>query len=438
MTLLDRDAGLVQAAAALVSGSESGKTPVSASLAPINAAWLCVVASLGLALLGVHAIDVAQQLEPAGRADLASEAARQLVFVIIGLIAAVLVALPHYKIAGYLAWPALVGCIGLLVFLLVPAVPTSIVAPRNGARAWSDVGPIDFQPSEVTKIAFVLVVALYLRFRRKHRTLRGLVVPGLIAAVPVGLITLQPDLGTSSLFVPALFAMLIAAGAKLRHLGLIVLCAALAAPAAYPLLKDHQKERLVAMVLQFQGDTSTAGDINYQSLTAQRLIGAGGAGGHEDATARTLIHYNRLPERHNDMVFAVIVNRFGFVGGLVVLGLYGLWIAGALLTAGACRDPLGRIIAVGLCAFVFAQAVVNIGMNIGVLPIIGITLPFVSYGGSSMVTSWLMTGLVMSVALHPARPPYRPSFEYDDDDRGGDGAYGKSAGFGGRALTRVG
>lgn len=438
MTLLDRDAGLAHAAAALVSGSESPRRSVIGSLAFVNPAWLCVVASLGLALLGIHAIDVAQNLEPSSRADIATEAARQTVFLIVGLLAAVIVALPHYKIAGYLSWPGLIGCIGLLVFLLAPGVPTSIVTPRNGARAWIDLGPIDFQPSEVTKIAFVLVVAMYLRYRRQHRTLKGLVVPGLIAAVPVGLITLQPDLGTASLFVPALFAMLIAAGARLRHLGLIVVCAALAAPAAYPMLKDHQKERLVAMVRQFQGDTSTADDINYQSLTAQRLIGAGGADGHDDGMSRTLVHYNRLPERHNDMIFAVIVNRFGLLGGLATLALYGLWIAGALLTAAWCRDPLGRIIAVGLSAFVFAQAVVNIGMNVGLLPIIGITLPFVSYGGSSMVTSWLMTGLVMSVALHPARPPYRPSFEYDDAGDGGDGTYGRPAGFSGRALTRVG
>jgi rod shape determining protein RodA len=299
---------------------------------------------------------------------------------------------------------------------------------------------VDFQPGELAKIAFVLVVARYLRYRHHHRRFRGLIVPGLFAAVPVGLITVQPDLGTASLFVPALFAVLIAAGARLRHLTLIVLCAALAAPAAWPFLQPHQKTRIVGLYKQFQGDTTTAYDINYQSITAQTLIGAGQVVGRGDGASRALVHYNRLPEAHNDMIFAVVVNRFGLLGGLALMGLYLMWVLGAWLVAGTCRDPLGRLIAAGLPAFIAAQVVVNIGMNLGVLPIIGITLPFVSYGGSSLLTCWVMTGLIVNVALHKPRPPFRSSFEYADDD-GPDPMsavrpYGRAMGFSGRALTR--
>ncbi|MEM9373955.1 MAG: FtsW/RodA/SpoVE family cell cycle protein, partial [Planctomycetota bacterium] len=352
----------------------------------------------------------------------------------------VVIAAPHYRFVGLFSWPVYIVCIALLVMLLLPVVPTWLVRPRNGARAWINLGLMDFQPSEVTKIAFVLLVSRYLRFRSQHRRLKGLIVPGLFAAVPVALITVQPDLGTASLFVPALFAVLIAAGARLRHLTLIVVCAALSAPAVYPFLEDHQKTRIVGLLKQFQGDTTTAQDINFQSMTAQRLIGAGELAGRGDTAARALVHYNRLPEAHNDMVFAVVVNRFGMVGGLGVMALYLLWVAGAWLVAATCRDPLGRLIAAGLPAFIGAQAVINIGMNLGVLPIIGITLPFVSYGGTSLVTCWLMTGLVVNVALHKPRPPFRASFEYADDDGPDPMAsvrpYGRSAGFSGRALTR--
>ena len=251
----------------------SVRVPVRGTLRITNWAWVTVLASLGLCLLGVHAIDVA---EGTG-VGLAPSAWKQVVFMILGLLAAVVIVLPHYRVVQWFAWPGFVVCVGLLVYLLVPFAP--LVTPRNGARAWIDFGAADFQPSEVTKVAYVLAIAGYMRFRTEHRTLRGLIVPGIITAVPVGLITLQPDLGTASLFVPALFAILIAAGARLRHLTIIVLCAAMAAPVAYPFLRPHQKQRLVGMVMQLKGDRSASDDLNYQSFTAQTLIGAGGVAG---------------------------------------------------------------------------------------------------------------------------------------------------------------
>jgi cell division protein FtsW (lipid II flippase) len=413
------------------------KRPASAGLNLVNPAWLCVVSALVLSLLGVYAIDLAESARPLAEGQLAAVAWKQVVFLVIGLLAAVVTALPHYRWLSWVSWPALVGCIGLLVFLLAPFVPASIVTPRNGARAWIDLGPVDFQPSELTKIAYVLVVAHYLRYRNTHRSLRGLAVPGLITAIPVGLITLQPDLGTAALFVPSLFAMLVTAGAKLRHLTLIVLCAALAAPAVYPVLKPHQKQRIVALVRQYQGDTASAQDINFQSYTAQNLIGAGGLAGREPDKSRALVNYNRLPERHNDTVFAVVANRFGFLGGVGLLALSGVWVLGAVATSAACRTPHGRLICVGVAAFVASQVVINVGMNIGLIPIVGITLPFVSYGGSSLLTVWLMTGLIMNVGLHRETRPYRSSFEYaDGDGKQVEKAFGVSAGFSGRALTR--
>jgi cell division protein FtsW (lipid II flippase) len=301
------------------------------------------------------------------------------------------------------------------VVLLVPFVPASIVTPRNGARAWINLGPVDFQPGEVAKIAFVLVLADYFRYRKNHRTFLGLIPPALITLIPVGLITLQPDLGTALLFIPCLFAMLVAAGAKLKHLAVIVLVGILAGPMAYPMLKPHQKQRIVGLINMVQGSPEGADDINYQSLTAVRLAGAGEINGMPDAKSRAVVHFNHLPERHNDMIFAVIVNRFGLIGGLGVLGLYAVWFLGALLTAALCKDPFGRLVVIGVTVIIAAQMFINVGMNLGLLPIIGLTLPFVSYGGSSILTVWIMTGLVLSVAMRPPARLSRPTFEFGDE-----------------------
>jgi cell division protein FtsW (lipid II flippase) len=423
----------------LIRGGGRSNEPVTKAIKLLNYGWITVGASVVLSMVGIYTIDLG--LNPDGSGGFfTGTALKQFVFMIIGMLACLVIALPHYKLVSAFSWLLFLICIGLLVFLMIPGIPESIVKPRNGARSWINLGVTDFQPSEVTKIAFVLAVAQYMRFRSQHRRIRGLVVPGLIAAVPVGLITIQPDLGTASLFIPALFAMLIAAGARLRHLTLIVLCAALAAPAMYPLLRPHQKDRIVGIFKQFQGDDSTNFDINYQASRAQLLIGAGQGSGMTDDTTRAMVKYNHLPERENDMIFAIVVARFGFLGGMGLLLVYSVWVIGALAVAASCREPMGRLIAVGIPAFIATQVVINIGMNIGVVPIIGITLPFLSAGGSSLITSWLMTGLIVNVAFHRPKPPYRSSFEYADDD-GPDPLkptkpYGRSIGFSGRAFTR--
>jgi rod shape determining protein RodA len=398
----------------MLGGARPSTVGTLLSLSIPNPGWLCVLAALALSGLGVYAINLAET-SPSSTATLSPIAWRQLVYAGVGVLGAVAIALPSYRWLGMLSSGVLVLCVGLLIFLLIPAVPRWIVEPHNGARGWINFGFADFQPAELTKIAYVLVIAQYLRYRKSHRRAWGLLVPGLITMVPVSLITLQPDLGTACLFVPSLFAMLVAAGARLRHLTLIVALAALAAPLSYPLLKPHQQSRIIGLIKQFQGDTSADKDINYQSMTARTLIGAGGAAGLEEGLSRSLIRYNELPERHNDMVFAVIVNRFGFLGALAVIALYLTWLLGALLAAVVSREPFGRLVIVGLAGFIAAQVFLNIGMNIGLAPIVGITLPFLSYGGSSMLTVWMMTGLVMGIAVRRQRSAVRNALEFDDD-----------------------
>jgi rod shape determining protein RodA len=392
-----------------------------------NPAWLVVGSSLALTLLGLYAIRVSRGFSSAELAELTGVAEttaragvgagafmRQVFFAAVGLVAAAVVAVPNYRRWGVASGVLAAITVGLLIFLLIPWVPTWLVRPRNGARGWIDLGFMDFQPAELAKIVYVLVIAWYLRYRETHRRLSGLLPLGLFTMVPVGLISLQPDLGSALLFVPSLFAMLVAAGARMRHLVVIVLVGAAAAPLAYPILRPHQKQRLLGLWKQFTGDTTGDRDINFQSNAAQTLIGAGGLAGVPTEKSRALLHFNALPERHNDMITAVIGNRFGMLGLGLVLGLYGVWAVGALWVAGRTGDAFGRLIPVGLAAFVTVQALVNLAMNVGLAPIVGVTLPFVSYGGSSMLTAWVMTGLVVSVSLRGRVRPFKKPFEFDE------------------------
>jgi cell division protein FtsW (lipid II flippase) len=381
-------------------------------------AWITIFAALALTGIGILGIDTAEPLRvTAGVIEQTSgwapRARTQATFLIIALCVAGVCAMLNHRRIGTLAWPFYFACIALLIFLLLPFIPTSIVRPRGGARSWIDLGPMNFQPSELTKIAFVLAMAWTLRYTSEHRTFKGLARTAVIAGVPIALIMLQPDLGTAMLFVPALFFILIAAGARLRHLTIVVALAFCFAPAAYPLLLPHQKARINGLIQQIAGDTSANQDINMQSVTAQRLIGAGKIVGLGDEKSRTLQHFNALPERHNDMVLASIVSRFGLLGGLLTIGMCLLWVLGALWTAAVCEDPIGRLLCVGAAGFFFAQTMVNIGMNLGLLPIIGITLPLVSYGGSSLVVQWMFVGLVAGVAIRRKGYELRRSFEWD-------------------------
>lgn len=390
--------------------------------------WVVLASTVALTVAGLHMIELATG--DASR-TLSSLTERQLFFMVVGLGAAALVCLVHYRFVAAFAWPLMILVIGLLVFVLVPFVPEAIVTPRNGSRRWINLGFTDFQPSEPAKIAYVLVTAGYLRYRSSYRTLMGLLPPALIAFVPIMLILVEPDLGTSLLFVPTFAAMLVAAGARMRHLigatviGLVLAIAVSAASlffahsGRYPLLRPHQVERIQAVMDRVKGDTRYESDRGFQGRQAMTLIGAGGVTGHTVDHSRALISYSGLPERHNDMIFAIVVNRFGLLGAAGIIGLYLVWIGASLAVAGACKDPFGRLIVVGLAAMQATQLTINISMNVGLFPITGMTLPYVSYGGSSLVTGFLMVGLIFNVAMRRRPYMWQRSFEYDgaDDER---------------------
>lgn len=369
-------------------------------------AWLCVAAALALTVIGLLAIGTTRpELVP-----------KQGALLVVGLIAAAMVTWPSHRFLQWVSWPLLALVMLLLVFLLLPGIPDAIVRPRNGARRWINMVVTDFQPSELAKVAVVLSIASWLRFRRNHRRLRGLIPPLLIALMPMGLVLLEPDLGTALLFLPTAAAMLIAAGARMRDLGIIVLLGLVAALAMTPLLRPHQRDRIMAMWAQMQGDTMYVDDIGYQGQRAMTLVGAGGLTGHGGETASRLVRWNHLPEEHNDMIFAVIVTRWGLAGAIGTWGLFVVLAGGGLWVAGQCREAFPRLVAVGATTLLVSQMVVNTGMTIGVMPITGMTLPFVSAGGSSLVAVWLLVGLLLNVGLRPPSRLWRESFEFGSED----------------------
>jgi len=376
--------------------------------------WVGLVAALLLTWIGIEAIAT---VEP-------GFASRQAKWVPISLVFMLICWWPQPRLLGLLSYPALGVLLFVLLLLVMPFMPRSIVPIRNGATSWINLGVMNLQPSELAKIAFVMSMAWFLRYRDSYRTLLGLAVPFLIMFVPVGLILKQPDLGTAMLFAPTLFVMLLAAGAKLRHMlalsGIavgvvaIVVLITLFAPQEMQLLKPHQQARIVSMLSLASGETKHLEDDAYQQAKAMTLIGAGQVTGYGAERSEEIMEFNHLPLDHNDMIFAVIANRWGLLGAWAVLGLYLLLVSSFVVVAARGKDPFARMCCVGFAAMIFTQATINIAMCLGLLPITGITLPFVSYGGSSLLTTFLMVGLLINFASRRPSMLARPSFEYDN------------------------
>jgi cell division protein FtsW (lipid II flippase) len=371
-------------------GGEIGRRGVMAWV--LNAGWVPLLAAALLTLEGVLAIDT----------TVPSLARRQAIFGVFGVLCAAAMMLPGSRTLTRVAWPLYLISIVLLIFVLIPGVPEWLVRPKNGARRWISLGLFEFQPSEIAKIAVVLALAQWLRSRSLRR-FGAFLMPFLLAAPPMLLILIEPDLGTALMFAPAVIAMAIAAGARLLHIGLLVGVVALGAPLSYPFLKPHQRDRVDALMAQIRGDDSFVGDIGFQGDRAMTLAGSGGLFGVGRERAQALVHFNRLPEEHNDMIFAVICCRWGFFGGVVTWGLGLLYAFGALLVASGAREPFSRFAATGIAGTFIAQLVLNTGMTVGVMPVTGVTLPFISYGGSSLVALWIGTGLLCNFAMRRAR-----------------------------------
>jgi cell division protein FtsW (lipid II flippase) len=338
---------------------------------------------------------------------------RQLSGIAVALAAGVVAFVVPYKALVRRAYVGYAFALALLVLVLK-------AAERANTRRWINVFGFDFQPSELMKLALVVTLARFIRFRSSYKTFTGLWAPFLLTLVPMGLILVQPDLGTALLCIPILFTMLFVGGARLRHLGIIVL---LGASAIYPVyrwgLQDYQKGRIHGFLVQLGVEKIKESDAEmkehnrkelYQLNKSKVAAGAGGwtGVGGDEPEAQAL--YN-VPERHNDFVFATLAHCWGWLGAVTVLSLF-LWLLLAILAAARRqRDPAGRLICIGVFALFGFQGLVNAAMNIGLMPITGMTLPFLSYGRSSLVVSVLAVALVCNVAARPSYEFGRGDFE---------------------------
>jgi rod shape determining protein RodA len=288
---------------------------------------------------------------------------------------------------GYVAYGAM-----LLLLALVPIIGIS----GGGSRRWIGVGSATIQPSEFMKIGLVLALARHLHRQvgEPRLALKALIAPAILFALPAALILKQPDLGTVIALGMGGFSVVLMAGLPMR---LIVLAAAIAvpvAPYAWEHLKPYQKQRIVSFA---DPDADPLGS-GYHVIQSKIAIGSGGFSG-KGYLHGTQNQLNFIPEQHTDFIFSVFSEEWGFMGGLTLLGLYIALIARCAVIASRARDNLGALLVAGLTATIFWQAFINIAMTTGSLPVVGITLPFLSYGGSSMLTLIASVGLIMNVGM---------------------------------------
>ncbi len=399
--------------------------------------WPIIVSMLALMAVSLLAIHAAEKADPNALAGKAFRQGQYVAVALTGFFLATMI--PFHRVGrwAYLCFALNLGLLGLVFFL----------RPIRGSHRWINLRLFMLQPSELAKLTYILALAWYLRYRENYRRLRGLILPFVLTLVPAALILKEPDLGTTLLLFPTLLFMLFLAGARLKHLLAIVAVAAAVAlaPVPQPLagLTEHQAERrqtlaywqgdiagkpyvlraapLVKMRAHQlrriegwlgQSDDRVAADQGFQLQQSMMILGAGGLTGKARPEAMRL-YFRMLPDDHTDFIFAVIGGRWGFIGCIGVMLLYlAIFICGAEI-ASLTHDAFGRLLVVGVLGLLFAQIFINVGMTMGLTPITGMTLPLVSYGGSSMVVNGMALGLLVNVGQRRPILLGRKPFDHD-------------------------
>lgn len=363
--------------------------------------WMIVLLTIGLLAFGW--LGIGRSLELAERGPRMLHA--QMVWSVLGLGAMVAVTLPNYRVLCRFSYVAF----GVVVVLLVAVYGFAAI---NGSHRWIRVGPLGMQPSEFAKVIFVLMLARYLMYRENFRRPAGLLAPLALAMVPVLLILREPDLGTAVVFVPVLLLMLLAAGARRRDIALVMLAGMLTTPVVWAQMSREQRSRVTALFEQTEPGEAPTGD-SYHLHQAKQMLALGGVRGSwltgEVGADRSLYH---VPEGATDSILAVIGERFGLVGISVLLLTYILLVWRLLVIAERTREPFGRLVAAGIASLFAVQVVINSAMMVGLLPITGLSLPLVSYGGSGLVAHALALGLALNVGLRPGYEVTPEPFRY--------------------------
>ncbi len=341
---------------------------------------VCLVAGIGFAML-YSAAD--GSFEP--------WAQRQMIRFCVGLWALFTIALVDIRL--WLRWAYVIYAVSVALLVGVEVMGTI----GMGAQRWIDLGVFQLQPSELTKISLVLALARYFHGLTVEdvRRVTVLLPPLAMVALPVALVLKQPDLGTAVLMVAGAGAIFFLAGVRLWKFAVVLAATAGAVPLAWNFLRDYQKERILTF-LDPERDPLGAG---YHILQSKIALGSGGTFG-KGFMQGTQSHLSFLPERQTDFIFTMLAEEFGMVGGLAMLGLYTLLLGYGVAIALRCRNHFGRLLAMGVTTTLFLYVFINVAMVTGLIPVVGVPLPLISYGGTAMMTIMVAIGLLMSVYVH--------------------------------------
>jgi rod shape determining protein RodA len=314
----------------------------------------------------------------------------QLVWFLICLIAGSAVVFLDNEIFEKIAYPFYGGCLALLTLVLF------IGRVGGGSQRWIDLKFFHLQPSEIAKLAIVFTLAKFFSDERRIPpfTLRDLIIPGLLTAPFFMLILLQPDLGTAGVLFLVAGSVIIFLGVNWKSLVIVATIGLITIPVAYQfVLRDYQKDR----VKTFINPGRDARGSGYNALQCKIAVGSGKFLG-KGFLKGTQSQLNFIPEQHTDFIFSVFAEERGFVGGVILVILYSIYCFYALRTVARARDKFQMLLAFGMAAIIFWHVFINMGMVIGILPIVGVGLPFFSYGGSSLLTFTLATAILLNVS----------------------------------------
>jgi rod shape determining protein RodA len=354
--------------------------------------WALASAAVAIAGLGLLMVYSAthRRLEEAGL-DPYNFLKRQAIWTVLGLAALVITVVVDYRVFRDFA-PVVYGASALLLL----AVLSPLGSTSKGTQSWFQLGPYQLQPSEYAKVGLIVGLATYCAAHRGDLDAARLGRAIGIAALPMALIYLQPDVGTVLVFVAVMMGVLLVAGARPRHLVVLGLVGIIGVIGMIQIgvLKEYQLDRLGAF-LDPEDDTQLAAYNQDQSKTA---IGAGGLTGR-GLFKGTQTNLSYVPEQHTDFIFTAVGEQLGFLGAVTLLAIFGLVVWRTWRAAILAKDLFGTFLCVGVLAMLVFQIFENVGMTMGIMPVTGIPLPFLSYGGSSTVTCFIALGLVLNVHM---------------------------------------
>ena len=317
--------------------------------------------------------------------------ARQIAFAAIGLAAMLVICRIDYRLWGYTAAVLYIAALGTLVFVLV------VGEAIYGSRRWIELAGTQVQPSELTKLITVIVLAKYLSDRQERIGQLSVFVTSLaITLVPTLLVFAEPDLGSAMILLAIWLAMVIIAGARSSHVLGLIASGAIALPfVLIGLINDYQRER-IATFLDPNKDPLGSG---FNTLQAEISIGSGRLFG-KGLTHGTQTQLDYLRTQTTDYIFSVLGEELGFIGAVILFALFVVLLVRGIQAAASSRDPFGRLMATGIVAYILFQVFINIGVNIRLVPVTGVPLPFISQGGSSLLTLFVALGILQSVRTH--------------------------------------